>query len=187
MKLLLISLITFAASNLSCSQEKPYGARSMESIYKYTFNNIEGKTINLKQFKGQKILIVNVASKCGFTSQYEELEILNRKFKDTLIIIGFPSNDFMNQEPGTNEEIAAFCKTKFDVTFLLSEKISVKKGKDQHEIYKWLTNKSLNGWNEQAPKWNFYKYLIDENGELTNVFPSTTNPMNKEITDAIIK
>lgn len=180
------SLLILAFSNFSCTQERPKDAISKSSIYNYSFKSIDGKKIKLSEFNGKNILIVNVASKCGFTPQYEDLEKLNREYGGKLVIIGFPANNFNEQEPGTNEEITEFCKTNYDVTFTLSEKISVV-GSDRHEIYKWLTDKKLNGWNDTAPKWNFYKYLINENGELTNVFPSTTNPMNKEIIDAIIE
>ncbi len=111
----------------------------------------------------------------------QTLRNLNRKYKDNLVIIGFPANNFMGQEPGTDKEIAEFCKTNYDVTFLLASKISVK-GDDIHPIYKWLTDKSLNGWNDMGPKWNFYKYLVNEKGELVKVFPSTTEPLSKDIT-----
>jgi glutathione peroxidase len=161
--------------------EKPESAKSSVSIYEQNFISITGQQVSLAEFKGKNILFVNVASECGFTKQYADLEKLSRIYKDNLIVIGFPANDFLGQEPGTNEEIAAFCKEYYDVTFILAEKITVK-GKDQHPIYKWLTEKPLNGWNEMKPKWNFYKYIVDTEGELVKVLPSTTVPLDEEIT-----
>jgi len=181
-----IALLLFAIVSLSCfsSAEKPASMNSKKSIYEYSFKAIDGSTLSFSQFKGKKILIVNVASECGFTPQYEDLEKLYQQRKEKLVIIGFPANNFMGQEPGSNEEIATFCKSKYGVTFPMSEKISVL-GDDQNYLYRWLTDKSLNGWNDLAPKWNFYKYLISENGELLKVFPSTTKPLSKEITDLL--
>lgn len=164
--------------------EKPAGAKPSKSLHEYSFTSLDGKVISLSSFKGKKILIVNVASRCGFTPQYEDLEILSRNNRESLVVIGFPANDFLGQEPGTNEEIATFCKTTYDVTFPLSQKISVV-GKEKAEIYTWLTDPKLNGWNKQSPKWNFYKYLISEEGELLEVFPSKVKPLSKEIEKAI--
>ncbi len=178
----IITLGIFTSHFYGCfsGAERPSGKTSNSSIYEYTINRIDGVEISLSQFKGKKLLLVNVASKCGFTSQYEELEKLHQQFKDGLVIIGFPANNFMGQEPGTNEDIAQFCSTNFGVTFLMAEKISVK-GDDIHPIYKWLSDESLNGWNTLEPKWNFYKYLVDETGELIKVFPSNVNPLNENI------
>jgi glutathione peroxidase len=166
-------------------KEKPHNARSAKSIYDYAFISVDGMVVPLSEFKGKKILIVNVASRCGFTPQYDDLEALYRKHRDKLVVIGFPANDFLGQEPGTNEEIMTFCRTTYDVTFPLSQKISVL-GDTKADIFKWLTDPSLNGWNRQSPKWNFYKFLIDEKGELMNVFPSATKPLSKEIERVII-
>lgn len=166
------------------SAEKPTGAQSMKSIFDYSFTAMDGKTVSLSQFQGKKILLINVASKCGFTSQYEGLQKLHETYGDKIVLIGFPANNFGSQEPGSNEEIANFCKFNYGVTFLMAQKISVV-GDDQHPIYRWLTDKSLNGWNDLAPKWNFYKYLISEKGELLKVFPSTTKPMSEELLSAI--
>lgn len=171
-------------SLLRGQSERPAGAKPAASLHEYSFTSMDGTVIPLSSFKGKKILIVNVASRCGFTPQYEDLEVLSRTYRDNLVVIGFPANDFLGQEPGTNEEIATFCKTTYGVTFPLSKKVSVI-GKDQTEIYQWLTNPKLNGWNKQAPKWNFHKYLINERGELTNVFASSTKPLSKELTRAI--
>jgi glutathione peroxidase len=181
-----LSLLILGIAGINCFQsaEKPSNMYSKKSIYEYSFKAIDGSALNFSQFKGKKILIVNVASECGFTPQYEDLEKLYRQYKEKLVVVGFPANNFMGQEPGSNEEIAAFCKSKYGVTFPMAEKISVV-GDDQNYLYKWLTDKSLNGWNELAPKWNFYKYLISENGELLKVFPSTTKPLSKDITDLL--
>jgi glutathione peroxidase len=182
--LFILSILGIFSINCFNGAERPKNVMSKKSIYEYSFTSIDGITIPLTQFKGKKILIVNVASKCGFTPQYEDLEKLYRQNSDKLVIIGFPANNFNEQEPGSNKEIASFCRSKYDVTFPMSEKISVI-GKDQSDLYRWLTDKTLNGWNDLAPKWNFYKYLISENGELIKVIPSTTKPLDKEITDLL--
>jgi glutathione peroxidase len=160
---------------------RPDETDSKKSIYDYSYTAIDGSVVDLKQFKGKYLLLVNVASKCGYTPQYEDLEKLFQEYKDKLVIIGFPANDFGKQEPGSNEEIATFCSRTYGVTFPMAEKISVI-GDDMHPIYKWLTDKSLNGWNEAAPKWNFFKYLIGKDGQLLKVFPSKVTPMSVEIT-----
>jgi glutathione peroxidase len=177
----LLLILGFLSFNCFSNAEKPKNAMSRKSIFSYSFKSIDGKEISLAQFKSKKMLIVNVASKCGFTPQYEGLEKLYRQYSDKLVVIGFPANNFNGQEPGSNEEIATFCRTTYDVTFPMAEKISVV-GDDQSDLYRWLTNKELNGWNDLAPNWNFYKYLINEEGELINVFPSTIKPLDKEIT-----
>jgi glutathione peroxidase len=160
--------------------QKPEGARSAKSIYEYSYTSIDGKEVKLEAYRGKKILFVNVASKCGFTPQYEDLEKLYEQWKEKLVIVGFPANDFMGQEPGTNDEIASFCRLNYGVTFPLSEKVTVV-GEGKHPIYQWLTDKSLNGWNAAEPKWNFHKYLVSETGELIAVFPSSTKPESEEI------
>jgi len=177
-KVLLLSAI-FISFNCFGSSERPDGARSNKSIYEYSLRGIDGSQINLGDFAGKKILIVNVASKCGFTPQYEGLEKLYQEYNDKLVIIGFPSNSF-RQEYESNEEIAEFCQRNYGVTFPLTERVSVS-GSDQHVVFQWLTDESLNGWNTTSPQWNFYKYLIDENGELTHVFPSNTDPLSDDI------
>ena len=134
----------------------------------------------LNDFKGKKILLVNVASECGFTKQYADLEKLYTTYKDKLVIIGFPCNQFGGQEPGTEEEIATFCSSKFAVTFPLTTKIDVK-GDKQHPIYKWLTSKTLNGVNDYSVNWNFNKFMLDENGQLIGYFSSRINPMDSAI------
>jgi glutathione peroxidase len=151
------------------------------NIYDIDLQDIDGKPIDLKAYKGKKILFVNVASKCGFTPQYEELEKLSALYKDKLVVIGLPCNQFMSQEPGSNEQIKAFCSATYGVTFPMSDKVEVK-GPGQHPLYKWLTNKALNGSSTSSVKWNFQKYLVDENGHLVDFFYSITTPMSPKIT-----
>jgi glutathione peroxidase len=165
--------------NKSCKMSNP-----KKSIYSIPVNSLQGEKLDLSAFKGKKLLIVNVASKCGFTPQYEELQTLSERYKDKLNIIGVPCNQFMNQEPGSSEEIASFCKKNYGVTFKMTEKVDVK-GNDQHALYEWLTNKSMNGVMDSKVKWNFQKYLIDEEGTLVNVFAPNVKPLSKEITENI--
>ncbi len=150
-------------------------------IYDIQINSLQGQPIDLSQYKGKKILFVNVASKCGFTPQYRELQELHETHKDNLIIIGVPCNQFGKQEPGSDEEIKEFCQVNYGVSFLITEKIDVKGG-DQHPLYAWLTKKALNGKKNSTVKWNFQKYLIDEHGEFLDFFYSITKPLNPRIT-----
>ena len=150
------------------------------SIYDFKVDGLSGGTIDFSQFKGKKILIVNTASKCGFTPQYEYLEKLYEKYKDQLVVVGFPANNFNSQEPGTNDEIKAFCTKNYGVTFPMAAKISVK-GDDIAPIYEWLTHKSENGVMDAEIKWNFNKFLLDENGKLIAKFDSDVAPMSDEI------
>lgn len=145
-------------------------------IYSIPLTLNDGSSILLDQFKGKKILIVNTASDCGYTGQYEGLQQLHEKLKDKLIIIGFPANNFKEQEKGSDAEIAAFCKKNYGVDFLLAQKSDVIKIETQHPIFQWLTDPSKNGWNDKAPGWNFSKYLITENGELMGYFASAVEP-----------
>lgn len=150
------------------------------SIYDFKVPALSGGTIDFSQFKGKKILIVNTASKCGYTPQYEYLEKLYEKYKDKLVIVGFPANNFGSQEPGTNDEIKAFCTKNYGVTFPMAAKVSVK-GDDIAPIYKWLTDKSENGVMDADIKWNFTKFLLDEHGNLIAKFDSQVGPMSDEI------
>tara|TARA_B100000287_G_C20528020_1_gene739669 strand:- start:506 stop:1042 length:537 start_codon:yes stop_codon:yes gene_type:complete len=175
-KIILIIMALFNLSTDIKSQET--------SIYDFKINGIDGSIIDFKQFKGKYILFVNVASKCGFTSQYEGLELLFQKYKEKLIVIGFPCNQFGSQEPGNSKDIIKFCTDNYGVSFLLSEKIDVK-GKNINIIYKWLTNISMNGKFNSSVKWNFQKYLVNPNGELINYFYSTTKPMSEKITSLL--
>ena len=153
----------------------------LQSIYDIEISSIENNAIDLSQFQGKKILFVNVASKCGFTTQYTELQKLHEVYGEELVIIGIPCNQFMSQEPGTNEEIAEFCQKNYGVSFLITEKVAVK-GTNQHPLYKWLTSKELNGSTDSKVKWNFQKYLVNESGELLDVFSSNVKPNDKRIT-----
>ena len=151
------------------------------SLYDVKINDLNNTPIDLSNYKGKKILFVNVASKCGFTGQYKELQQLHNNQKYKLVIIGVPCNQFGNQEPGTPEEIESFCELNYGVTFLMTEKLNVK-GDKQHDLYKWLTKKDRNGKANSAVKWNFQKYLVDENGRLIDYFYSMTKPTSKKIT-----
>lgn len=150
------------------------------SIHQFKVEAIDGSQIEFSSFKGKKILVVNTASKCGFTKQYKELEELYKQYKDKLVVIGFPSNDF-NQEKGTNQEIAEFCEKNYGVTFPLASKISVK-GKDAAPIYQWLTQKAKNGVMDANVAWNFNKFLLDENGVLIQHYGSMVKPLSENIT-----
>lgn len=152
-----------------------------KDFYDLSYVSITGKdTISMSSYKGKKLLIVNVASRCGYTPQYEDLQTLYEQYADQLVIIGFPCNQFMGQEPGTGDEIEEFCKLNYGVTFPLAQKIDVK-GKDQHPVYEWLTNKSLNGLDDYTVSWNFNKFLISEEGRLIAHFGSGTKPLSEEI------
>ena len=155
------------------------------SFYSLKDTTIDGKEFDFSQLKGKKVLLVNTASDCGYTGQYEELQKLYTRFSDKLMIIGFPANDFKEQEKGTDEEIAEFCKVNYAVSFLLMKKSSVIKDKQQNEVFKWLTDAAKNGWNRQQPTWNFSKYLVDEEGRLINYFDPGLSPLDKEIITAI--
>lgn len=156
------------------------------SIYSFKLPSIDGRMIDLSKYRGKKILIVNTASKCGYTPQYAKLQALHQKMGDKLVILGFPANNFNSQEPGNNKEISEFCTKNYGVTFQMFEKLSVL-GPDQSPLYKWLTTKSENGWNDKVPTWNFCKYLINEKGVLTNFWESGVDPTGGEIAAALAK
>jgi glutathione peroxidase len=152
---------------------------------KGTLNN--GDTLDFATLKGKKIMLVNTASDCGYTDQYDALQKLYEKNNDNLVVIGFPANDFKQQEKGTDEDIAQFCKLNFGVTFPLMKKSVVKKTLEQNEVFKWLTDSSQNGWNTKPPSWNFAKYIVNEEGVLTNYFGSSISPMSSDVIEAIKK
>ena len=158
--------------------------QTSSTVYDFSLTGTDGKEINLNMFKGKKILFVNVASKCGYTPQYEGLQKLYAQNKENLVIIGLPCNQFMNQEPGTNEEIQTFCRKNYGVTFPITQKIYVK-GDKIHPLYNWLTRKEFNGVEDSKVKWNFQKYLIDEEGALIQVFGSKIKPLGEEIISAV--
>ena len=156
-------------------------------FYSLTTKDITGKDFSFEQFKGKKVLIVNTASDCGYTGQYENLEKLSKQFAGTLVVVGFPANDFKNQETKDDQAIAAFCQKNYGVSFPLMAKSVVIKSKDQNNVYAWLTSTNLNGWCTQAPAWNFCKYLINEEGVLTHYFPMSVDPLDQVIIDAVKK
>ncbi len=154
---------------------------AQKSFYDFTVKDINGLDYTLSNLKGKKVLVVNTASKCGFTPQYEGLQDLYEQYGgDHFVIIGFPANNFAKQEPGTNKEISSFCSENYGVTFPMMSKISVK-GSDQHPLYKWLTNKSENGKEDSTVSWNFQKYMIDENGQLVGHLSPNTKPDDEKI------
>ena len=186
-KLLIVSLILFSCFGAHKQLSKPENLNTMEktsSFYDFKVKSLNGEEIDFSQYKGKKVLLVNTASKCGYTPQYEDLQWLHENHGDKVTILGFPSGNFGGQEFGTNEEIAGFCKKNYGVTFQMFDKIDVV-GKDQHPLYQWLTDPAKNGWNDQAPSWNFCKYLIDENGELVKFFGSGVNPAEESITSLL--
>ena len=145
----------------------------------------DGSSFDFGTLQGKKIMLVNTASDCGYTDQYNDLQKLFELQKEKLLIVGFPANDFKEQEKGTDEEIARFCKTNFGISFPLMKKSSVIKGVNQHPVYTWLTDSTLNGWNNKAPSWNFCKYIVNENGVLTHYFGASISPLNKDVLEAI--
>lgn len=165
--------LLFSISQYSSMTETP-------SIHTFKIESLDGKTINFADYKGKKILIVNVASECGYTKQYAQLQELYELHNEKLVIIGFPSNDFGGQEPGTAAEIQEFCSSKFGVTFPLTTKVNIKSN-PVHPIYDWLTQKSRNGVLDATVKWNFNKFLINENGVLEKALPSSVTPLDEEI------
>jgi glutathione peroxidase len=184
--LLVLALSSAAALSMRSRWQKPskpIGTNKM-SFYDLTINSIDGKEMHMSDFKGKYVLCVNVASKCGYTPQYEDLEKLYEQYQGKLVIIGFPCNQFLGQEPGTSEEIVSFCQKNYGVTFPLTEKIDVK-GKNQHGVYQWLTQKTLNGVADGNVKWNFHKFLISPEGEWLAEFPSSVKPLDTELTSLI--
>lgn len=155
------------------------------SLYDIPVTMNDGSVKNLSEFKGRKILIVNTASDCGYTRQFDDLQQLYEKENGRLVIIGFPANDFKEQEKGTDAEIEAYCRRNYGVTFPLAQKSKVSKGEGQHPVYQWLSSKERNGWNSKAPSWNFSKYLVNEEGVLTHYFDPAVDPNGAEVLKAI--
>lgn len=149
----------------------------------YALNAVlnNGDSISFETFRGKKVLLVNTASDCGYTGQYKELEALYQQYKNNLVVIGFPANDFKEQEKKSDADIATFCKVNYGVTFLLMRKGSVVKGSEQQSVYQWLTQPAANGWCSKAPVWNFCKYLVNEEGVLTAYFPQTVSPLDAAV------
>ncbi len=188
-----ISLLITILILSSCQNQAQNNIKAMESqtpvqtqtIYQFKVTDLYGKEFDFSTLKGKKLLIVNTASECGLTPQYKDLEAIYSKYKDkNFVIVGFPANNFGSQEPGSNEQIAKFCQMNYGVTFPMMSKISVK-GKDIHEVYKFLTQKDKNGLQDSQVEWNFQKYLINEEGELIKVLSPRVLPTDSEIVDWI--
>ena len=169
-------------------ESQPVGVEisAKQSLYDFKVKSLDGKMVDLSVYKGKKVIILNTASKCGFTPQYADWEKFYEENKSKVVVLGFPSNQFGGQEPGADSEIAAFCQKNYGVNFPMFSKVDVK-GVSKCELYKWLTTKELNGWNEKEPSWNFCKYLINEKGELVHFFASGVKPTSKEFLDALNK
>lgn len=150
------------------------------SVYDYKLRTIKGEELDLSKFKGKKILLVNTASECGFTPQYKQLQELYENFKDKVVVIGIPCDDFGGQEPGSESQIEQFCEVNFGVTFPLTAKVKIL-GPEIHPLYQFLTQQTLNGYRDSEVKWNFQKYLIDENGKLIKIFSAPTDPLSEDV------
>lgn len=184
--LLLAAPFSLAAS---CQQPKTVSNQSnmihpSQSIYSLRVSSLDGDSIDFSAFRGKKILIVNTASECGYTSQYKELQELHERFGNKIAVIGFPCDDFGGQEPGSEKEIRSFCTSKFHVSFPMAAKVRIK-GEEASPVYRWLTQKKLNGSMDATVSWNFNKFLIDENGHLIGHYPTRTSPLNEEITGTL--
>ena len=178
--IIIILIISLLNSDYSSNINK----ETTMPIYDITINDIEGNTIKLSDYKGKYVLFVNVASKCGFTRQYKELQKLYNENDEKLVVVGVPCNQFGGQEPGNEEKISIFCSENYNVTFPMTEKVSVR-GSNQHPLYKWLTSKELNGRKNSSVKWNFQKYLVDKEGNLIDYWYSLTSPTSSKITNYI--
>lgn len=176
--IIIVGLVAFLSEKLSL--KKPVQPVS-GSIYDFKIKSLDGKEIDFAQFKGKNILIVNTASKCGYTYQYEDLQKLHEQYSDKVSVLGFPANNFLWQEPGSNSEIGEFCQRNYGVDFQMFEKISVK-GSDKHPLYKWLEAKS-----GKSPSWNFCKYIINREGEVIGFYPATVKPLDSAIVNKISK
>nr|WP_019989757.1 glutathione peroxidase [Rudanella lutea] len=168
-----------AAASAPAHMEAP-----AKTLFDFTVKSLDGKTIDLGKYKGKKVVILNTASKCGYTPQYADWEKFYKTHGDKIVVLGFPANNFAGQEPGSNDDIATFCQKNYGVTFPMFEKVEVV-GDNQHPLYKWLSKKELNGWNDKAPTWNFCKYVINEQGQLTNFFASGVKPDDAEFKKAV--
>ena len=193
LKLIAASMILISCAANSTSHETDLSSTKESSmnnndttknIYGFKVEGLTGGNIDFSSFKGKKILVVNTASECGYTPQYKELQELYEKYKSKLVIVGFPANNFGGQEPGSNSEIKSFCEKNYGVSFPMAAKVSVK-GDDAAPIYQWLTHKDQNGVMDAEIKWNFNKFLLDENGRLITKFESKTTPMSEEITSKL--
>jgi len=188
--LTLTSLMSFRLIKMLFSDKKmvsvkPANVMAKGSFYDFSLKSLDGKeTIDFSKYKGKKVVVLNTASECGYTPQYADWQAFNKEYGDKIVVLGVPANNFGGQEPGTNKEIASFCQKNYGVTFQMLEKISVV-GSDQHPLYKWLSKKDLNGWNDKEPTWNFCKYVINEKGEVSHFFASGVKPNSPEFKKAI--
>ncbi len=191
-KFVLTILLSFPTWLLSCFNSNKVVSHHAESsspilstsFYSLKATSLDGEVISFEKFKGKKVILLNVASKCGYTPQYADWQAYYEKNKDKVVVLGFPCNQFMSQEPGNASEIGAFCQKNYGVTFQMFDKVDVK-GDNQSDVYKWLTDPAKNGWNTEVPSWNFCKYLINEKGELTNFFASKIKPDSPEFVNSI--
>jgi glutathione peroxidase len=172
-------------TNKGLHQASPGQAAPAQPFYSLTALRNNGQPLDLGQFKNKKVLLVNTASNCGFTRQFEELQQLHEQYRDSLVILGFPANDFKEQEKGSDADIAQFCQVNFGVTFPLMQKSQVVKGPGQHPVYQWLTDATRNGWNDHQPDWNFSKYLVDRQGRLSHYFGPSVSPLSPQVLEAV--
>ncbi len=170
--------------NKSIEKPEHVNPMSTKSFYDFNLPLLDGTLVSFNQFKGKKVVIINTASKCGYTSQYADWQAFHEKHGDKVVVLGFPCNQFGGQEPGNSTDIQSFCQKNYGVTFYMFEKIDVK-GSNQSPLYQWLTKKEENGWNDKVPTWNFCKYVINEQGELTNFFASGVTPESAEFKKAL--
>lgn len=174
-------------TKLTGKNRKELSGTKQPSVSFYSLKGVlnNGDTLDFSNLKGKKVMLVNTASDCGYTNQYNDLQKLAEEHKDKLVVIGFPANDFKEQEKGTDADIAEFCKANFGITFPLMQKSSVIKSASQNPVFQWLTDSTKNGWNSKYPSWNFSKYLVDEQGTLVNYFDPSVSPLSKDVLNAI--
>ncbi len=188
--LTLTSLMSFRLIKMLFSDKemvsvKPVNVMVKGSFYDFSLKSLDGKeTIDFSKYKGKKVVVVNTASECGYTPQYADWQAFHKEHGDKIVVLGVPANNFGGQEPGSNKEIATFCQKNYGVTFQMLEKVSVV-GSDQHPLFKWLSKKDLNGWNDKEPTWNFCKYVINEKGEVSHFFASGVKPNSPEFKKAV--
>jgi glutathione peroxidase len=175
---------SYSASRPTVAPAQRLAGVSPVSFFQLEARSLDGEPVSMERFRGKKIIVLNVASRCGYTPQYADWEAFYRRHAERAVVLGFPCNDFMGQEPGTAEEIAQFCQKNYGVTFPMFEKVRVK-GEGKSPIYRWLTDPQQNGWNSQEPTWNFCKYLLNEKGELTHFFGPRVKPDSPEFKSAI--
>ena len=188
--LILTSLMSFRIikhlfSDKKMIVSKPTNVMTKGSFYDFKLQSLDGKeTIDFAKYKGKKVVVLNTASECGYTPQYADWQAFHKEYGNKVVVLGIPANNFGGQEPGSNKEIVMFCQKNYGVSFQMLEKVSVV-GSDQHPLYKWLSKKDLNGWNDKEPTWNFCKYVINENGEVSHFFASGVKPNSPEFKKAV--